>query len=1085
MRTDTRTRSIWVVLAVMFVGSASAALLNPGFSNGLSPWSLSDDNHSQVLDSDFFQISDAPEIIVEPYWDRGMLRLGDPLQPQDSPAHGTLVASQRFNSTEALLPIAVRLFSYEFGGRLASDALVIRLLQDGVERSLPVYVSDRVSERRLGRILGETQASAFCAQTPCVLRPARLDRLGPFDSGWVTGYIHGLPTDGSTLEIRYELVNNDTNPTWAYVDTHELQNAADTAIGYFNAGPLPFFAQTNDASLVTVVNSDVDPQTGASIFPLSPYASMVRMGEPVANEFDPVSVGSLTFEQTFVPSTPFVELQLAIFSFETFGGDDILIELIDPQNPNQVFSVSNGPFDSTMNTGYGSLDPSCDFSPCLLRLVDSPRNGSLERSSDVDRESAFLRVRFDGLSQKPNPLTLRVTLTNDSTASTWVYLNGPDWSYPSNNDPANQRPSAVIDFYPGEQPNSLLLEGDFTVFDCTNSTDPENDPLTCTWTVSGNTVPPESFVGNYLVYTFPDNDPGLLVELEVSDGTSRSVQEVTPPVLNAAPVINLLSAEVLDTGSVRSICRYADPGWGDDHSVQISIDGAPVATITAQEDTPSFASGVGYATIEPAQLNLGPGQYGLECAVSDDDGATTVDSATLTVLASADVDSKEAADTTAGLNQIAAGQTIIARIDSRSDMDLYQILNADGTPVVAGSEVNVIVDVPGDYDAVLLSDVVGDAANAPFVNAPFVNVPFVNVPFVNVPFVNVPFVNVPFVNAPFVNVPFVNAPFVNAPFVNAPFVNAPLTTSPWLLGNFVFENLPLSQVGLAAPPNDTVAGSDVSIADFPALDRARLDALDAHVRAISGNRSTRREHMLIRVTPGEQALYLAIVPGSKLAYDEPYKVSVEVSFPPNQSQVLAEACMGAPLIPAAQQTNNTAVLHASGNPTTLIVTQAERYRARHGLSQQQFNEQLITPLQSFFNHPAVNAKVISVPSALFNDADTNPCIVAEQNAAAQSIADIIRAERQANPSIEYVQIIGGPDVIPNFQLPDEVQVGYEALYATELLIEPASPVAVGIAEGYNPSDAPTSTISRCPSVDASCTLRTYPSRVLSKSRARS
>ncbi|MCX7063053.1 MAG: hypothetical protein NT024_00455, partial [Proteobacteria bacterium] len=84
---------------------------------------------------------------------------------------------------------------------------------------------------------------------------------------------------------------------------------------------------------------------------------------------------------------------------------------------------------------------------------------------------------------------------------------------------------------------------------------------------------------------------------------------------------------------------------------------------------------------------------------------------------------------------------------------------------------------------------------------------------------------------------------------------------------------------------------------------------------------------------------------------------------------------------------------------------------------------------------------------------TDTCDVAKQNAVATKIRDIVRAQLTQFPTIRYVQIIGGPDIVPPYYSPDETTISYEGLYASELFMLPGKPLGVALAEGYNPTDA--------------------------------
>ena len=101
----------------------------------------------------------------------------------------------------------------------------------------------------------------------------------------------------------------------------------------------------------------------------------------------------------------------------------------------------------------------------------------------------------------------------------------------------------------------------------------------------------------------------------------------------------------------------------------------------------------------------------------------------------------------------------------------------------------------------------------------------------------------------------------------------------------------------------------------------------------------------------------------------------------------------------------------------------------------------------------VRARVISVPSTLFDDADMQPCNIDAQNEAAESLRALIQAQLNGEP-IEYVQLMGSFDILPPFYTPDDTSTGFEGLFASDLLIQPNTPLAVGIAEGNNITDAP-------------------------------
>ncbi|MEM7077564.1 MAG: dockerin type I domain-containing protein [Pseudomonadota bacterium] len=660
--------------------------------------------------------------------------------------------------------------------------------------------------------------------------------------------------------------------------------------------------------------------------------------------------------------------------------------------------------------------------------VDANLNGGLLEVTALNPGTADVTLVAEDLGEASTSTIMEVIVTNTSPTLSPIISYSPNPNLPMGSNP---------------------IEGDFIYFDCAATVNFDPNTMTCSWSVVSASFGTQQAEGEVVVFVFPQQE-ALDVELTIDGPLGQFVSSETVVVDNSAPLVGAIDIEVPEGGTGEALCRFADPGVNDSHSVSFTLAGATALNPqqAAEENIASLSSGFARQAFSVAGLNAGS-VLNASCTVTDDVDSTT-ENFTINILAAQDVSAKEQGDTDSSLAapQVVAGSEVIARLESPVDIDVVEITTPNGLQV--GGEFVLRLQAPADFDLLVFARSTSANVDAsPFVNAPFVNAPFVNAPFVNVPFVNAPFVNAPFVNAPFVNAPFVNAPFVNAPFVNAPFVNAPLNSSPFVNAGFEFEDFPLSQVGLAAPDGSNLSGIDIGLDELGSSNLGALEEEGLTPVAFSASTGKQDEAVLLRVGPGTDSLYAVIVSSSGAYSDEPYSLRVEASVPPSQEQLIGAQCLRPPLV--ANPGSAIEVLHPQGTPRTLIVTQRERMMATHGLTQAQF-EAFISQLQPFFDHPEVLAEVISVPGDIYQTADMNQCRIDEQNLVTDAIRTIIQ-NRVANSGISYVQIMGGVDIIPPRYAPDESTVGYEGLYVQDLLMEPGRPIAVAFAEGNNITDA--------------------------------
>lgn len=130
-------------------------------------------------------------------------------------------------------------------------------------------------------------------------------------------------------------------------------------------------------------------------------------------------------------------------------------------------------------------------------------------------------------------------------------------------------------------------------------------------------------------------------------------------------------------------------------------------------------------------------------------------------------------------------------------------------------------------------------------------------------------------------------------------------------------------------------------------------------------------------------------------------------------------------------TVGTSLTAISGNFSTLILANPARMDGT-----QAEKDQLAADLSSFAGK--VNGVVVDVGqdervSAAFAQADTHPTCPYAMNQAAQAIQAIVNRYRQANNSLEYIQIAGSDNAIPFFRHPDHALLGNEKNYIPPVL----------------------------------------------------
>ncbi|NQU97075.1 MAG: hypothetical protein HQ548_05465, partial [Chloroflexi bacterium] len=335
-------------------------------------------------------------------------------------------------------------------------------------------------------------------------------------------------------------------------------------------------------------------------------------------------------------------------------------------------------------------------------------------------------------------------------------------------------------------------------------------------------------------------------------------------------------------------------------------------------------------------------------------------------------------------------------------------------------------------------------------------------PFQLSPFQLSPFQLSPWQLSPFQLSPFQLSPFQLSPFQLSPYQLSPWQLSPWQLSPFQlspfqlspFQLSPLSTMSFIGVEGDEISGTDI---DFAELGLGGLAAAGVKIAGFSANRGLEDEAVLVRVDAAGTQVF-AVVIGSNDAHSlAPYALQIETSVPFDQvvlasdldlgqEDAFAQLCGGDPLVPQPQALN---VLHDNASPLTLLVTQRERMVALYG---QAAWDDLLVQLHALSADPAVEGKVISLPSGIYDEWDSNQCSIEDVNDLAADIRAVIESELQSNPGIQYVVIAGSDDIVPFRRVPDETVISNERYYLMGSFLQPGSPLFSSVMQGFNLTD---------------------------------
>ena len=208
---------------------------------------------------------------------------------------------------------------------------------------------------------------------------------------------------------------------------------------------------------------------------------------------------------------------------------------------------------------------------------------------------------------------------------------------------------------------------------------------------------------------------------------------------------------------------------------------------------------------------------------------------------------------------------------------------------------------------------------------------------------------------------------------------------------------------------------------------AATDQTDTAPRKISAN------------TWNNSGYYYASVTGRNSAYTPLQPFTLQLNQDPGDCTTLPQSAIDAialqPILPAVAGGFNTILL---SDPARMSGTTAEKAA-------------LTNALNTFKARADVNGVVVDVSAdgrvAAANAlADSFPACPYAKNLIANAIKSVVDRYRAANPSIQYVVIVGGDNVIPFVRYPDEAMLGNESTFAPP--VQNGTPSQASLKLGY-------------------------------------
>jgi PKD repeat protein len=787
------------------------------------------------------------------------------------------------------------------------------------------------------------------------------------------------------------------------------------------AGDPQGWTVTSRADRVLVVGTetaaDFPTYTSMGLTGVSPYEGDLMLGLGVPRETSANQPrGSSSVSQEFASTTSSLSFALRVFSWEARGDDNLLLDVGDGAH-----SVGTLATPLVLQGSAGDPVGTCSAMPCQINIDVGSQGDFLD--------SGWQEIEVNGLPADGRTLELTYSVTGRQNEAhpTWAYF-----------DAVTTPPVAKFSFAPADP-----AEGDIMQFiDLSYDPDGGDEIVAWSWLING-----ETFTSQNPFYVFGDEgvySASLTVtdaagdSMTVSAGETAGDGDLVPAlnVTNADPLVNALNVEALAGQPAELVGRFLDPGFTDSHSANWSITGNPPAAVDEEND-PLLATGVVTGSAPANDLNG-------TLTVSDGDGGDGSDSFSVSMLPDTPAirGRHEPNDDVTAAPVLNSDGSYVSFIQETGDLDFFEVRLPDGSLLPAGSELLAsIYNVPADYDVVILAES-PDPETAAYSRIGLSPLGYARTEFSPTSLSDLAYSRIAYSRIAYSRIAYSR---IGDSQVGLSTFNS--SGASW--ADIAYSRIAYSRIAYSR------IGNDVTAVDIT-LDDLGLTGGDLNVADFSAARGVGDETAWARSTEGGTRFYVAVIGANGSFSSSPYSLSLEVIEPPDFELDLGDACIGSPLVTAGA-TNSPVTLHNYDNAETpgddpaltLFVTQEQRMRALYDLDDAGW-QAFLADLVSLAQHPTVQGDIVSVPSTIYDTADSNPCSVDAMNSAVTQIRDIVQSPLHAGA--ENVVVIGSDEVVPFWRMQDHAIIGNEKDYLLDSFLKPGTPLYMAILQGYMITD---------------------------------
>ena len=270
---------------------------------------------------------------------------------------------------------------------------------------------------------------------------------------------------------------------------------------------------------------------------------------------------------------------------------------------------------------------------------------------------------------------------------------------------------------------------------------------------------------------------------------------------------------------------------------------------------------------------------------------------------------------------------------------------------------------------------------------------------------------------------------------------APTDDSTKLMDGYSFYDL--SFTGL---DEDRTAGADIT---FEELGFSNEQAENMSIAGVSAMSGTQDEVVLAQVTLVGGHTYIAVKGANGASSDKPYTLQVETSEPLDVGTILNTPNELPKIVEGSTTATVPVIQPEEPQPKTLFVTQAERMKTIYGGPAWTALED---QLDAVCGRSGVDGLVLSVPSTIYDEWDKRPWDTQLANGVTDQIRKVIDDYIYGNendpattdddspphPSIRYVVLVGGDEILPQRRVTDQTVLCNERSYVRDAGLNPDS-----------------------------------------------